>query len=72
MKRGYEMKKYRLWVDMVNTARIVLANEPAGHRVVEIELTSEQVELINPKFTGSIGGVDYYEEIHPISIQEIK
>ena len=66
------MTKYKLFVDMVDTARIALANEPAGHRVVEIELTSEQVALITPRKVGSSGNVDYHEDINPISIQEVK
>jgi len=64
------MRKAILYIDMVDTARIALANEPAGHRVVRVELTPEQLELIQPNYTGSSGGTDYYEEIHPISIQE--
>lgn len=66
------MKKYMLCVDMVDTSRIALANEPAGHRVVAVKLTQDQSNLIQPRKTGGVGRYDYYEEIHPISIQEIK
>lgn len=66
------MKKAILYVDMVDTARIALANEPAGHRIVGVELTGEQIELIIPRKTGGSGNFTYYEEVHPISIQEEK
>lgn len=66
------MNKYKLFIDMVDITRIALANEPAGHRIIEIELTPDQCLLLKPRFTGNSGASSFYEEIRPISIQEDK
>ena len=59
-----------LYVDMVNDAIIGLANEPARHRIVVIQLTPEQEKLIQPELCGQSGSTQYFEQAIPISIQE--
>ena len=60
----------KLYVEMVDTARIAIIGEPATRRIVMIELTPEQEKLITPLETGSSGGNKYYEEVRPLSIQK--
>ena len=39
-------------------------------RIVKVELTPEQVELITPRKTGNNGNIEMFESVNPICIQK--
>lgn len=46
-------------------------SNPSGcRRVVKIKLTDEQIKQITPKKTGNNAGIDMFESVNPICIQE--
>jgi hypothetical protein len=70
------MTKKFLCVELLDTHRttisVVHLNEhvPFGRRVVQIELTDEQLETIKPKHLGSHQKVEIYETIGNIWLQD--
>jgi len=46
-------------------------SNPSGcRRIVKLELTPEQIELIKPRFCGSNGTNEMYESVNPLCIQD--
>jgi len=43
---------------------------PVSYRVVSIELTEEQKQILTPRKTGNSNGFDMYEKIELLSIQD--
>lgn len=44
-------------------------NPVTERRVVRVKLTDEQIELLKPKYTGKDCGMDTFENINLLSIQ---
>ena len=73
MMRGEKMK---LHIILADTWRSIMTREmtnqavPFTKRVVTIELTPEQEEAVKPQHVGTNGGVDMYEEILEVIVEE--
>ena len=55
------MKKPFLTVVIRNLFPLTM-EEPVEHRTVKIEFTPEQLKKLEPRYVGSRGGDDYYED----------
>ena len=66
----------RITLILANTLRTEIAliheneSRPYERRTVTLQLTDEQIAAIRPRFVGSNGGADRYEEILNVFIDE--
>ena len=59
----------KLTVILRNDSPMIHCGDSPSYRSVQIDLTPEQCESIKPRWTGSSGGTDEYEEISKAFIE---
>ena len=69
-KRGYRYATNKLKVIIRDDSPFIHLQEPVRHRVVEIALTDEQIELLRLNYTGNVGDTEHFEEISMIISEE--
>jgi hypothetical protein len=64
------MKNLVLYVEMTDVTPLIHWGGTPDSRVVRVELTPEQCDLLETRVAGRNAGNDYHERRRPVSIQE--